>query len=101
MGANDSVWLSASLCCPRNLPNVMPGTPVQDPRDDLIAMQQEEIVALRAALEASGIPMPSPSPGANTRKVSTPKKAPKFAENDGADDEYAFYDLDTSTLVRP
>jgi len=85
------------------MPSV-PGTPTADPRDDLIADQQEEIAALRAALEASGIPMPSAAARTPVRRgaSNTPqKKTPKFADHDGADDEYAFYDMDTSTLVRP
>jgi hypothetical protein len=78
--------------------------PAGDPRDDIIERQQEEINALRSVLEASGIQLPPDT--VQQRRISTtskatPKKAPKFVEHDGTDDEYAFYDMDTCTLVRP
>jgi len=72
-----------------------------DPRDELIEQQQEEIDALRSVLEASGIALPAAETPQRTPAKGTPKKAPKFVENDGADDEYAFYDMDVCTLVRP
>ena len=93
---------------------------------------RDEINALRAVLDASGIAVPTTPTRDTPTKASpargSPKKIPKvlselrnpclatiflacgrdedaspwqFVENDGADDEYAFYDMDTSALVRP
>lgn len=77
-----------------------------DPRDELIEKQQEEIAALRSVLEASGISLqvsdtPTRRGVGGTPSKGTPKKTPKFVDNDGTDDEYAFYDMDTCQLVRP
>jgi len=78
--------------------------PAEDFRDDVIAQQREEIAALRSALDASGIALPAGAAVThqlNQRAKPTPKKIPKFAEKDGEDNDYAFYDMDTSQLVRP
>jgi len=67
-----------------------------DHRDEVIAAQQDEIAALRRALQAT-------AGNADTKRLVSPqkKKTPKFAEQDGVDDDYAFYDMDISRLVRP